>query len=200
MRWICVPSSSDINVAWFSILMLILTGSGWKSPSWNWGYAQGAGHDCAMICRTRWGTTENRKLLLENLLNPPPLPRVDDGEKLTVEQADNFREPKFEEVKLILGLAFQRGRWDGSDGGRGGYSEVLSLLASAERYESDDEEINSKYLIQDMKERFQLLSPSIEAKEEMANLHNLCEDDIDMMRRKCSALVLWQMGFIENGL
>ena len=152
-----------------------------------------------MICRKRWGTADNRKLLLENLSNPAPLPVTGTG-TCTVEEADDVREPKFEEVKLILGLAFQNGRWDGSDGGAGGYGDVLATLASAESYESDNGDLNAELFVKDMKERFHLVASSEEAMEEMNSLDSTCGNDVDRMRRKCSALVLSQMGFIENGL
>lgn len=161
-----------------------IPGSGWKSPSWNWGYGQGTGHDCAMICRKRWASREDRKDLLLKLTNPT---------------TDENREPNFEEVKLILGLAFQNGRWDRSDGGRGGYGEVLAIMANADRYESDDEDTNATLFSKDLMERFNLIA-SIDAMDEMNQVEQICGDDVDLMRRKCSALVLSQMGFVDKGL
>jgi hypothetical protein len=93
--------------------------SGWTNPQWNWGYARGTGHDCAAICRTRYQTRASRETLVQQLLlnhEEPPTTNI-------------------EEVKLVLALAWQKGRWDGSDGGRGGYGDVLAYMAQAERYE-----------------------------------------------------------------
>jgi hypothetical protein len=110
------------------------------------------------------------------------------------------RKPQnFEEVKLILALAWQRGRWDKSDGGKGGYGEVLSAMADARRYESGDEEDCSRVLVQDMQDRFPLLDPLLEDRVMMQSIFDL-EPDIDAARRRCSGLVLKAMGFIENGL
>eukprot|EP00984_Skeletonema_dohrnii_P029991 scaffold21033_cov71-Skeletonema_dohrnii-CCMP3373.AAC.1 len=86
--------------------------SGWKSKQWNWGSASGTGHDAAMICRRRWDSREERQKLVQSLLDPV---------EFKASYPDS--EVPFEEVKLVLGLAWQRGRWDGSDGGPGGYGE-----------------------------------------------------------------------------
>lgn len=103
----------------------------------------------------------------------------------------------FEEIKLVLGLAWQRGRWDGSDGGPGGYGDVLREMANANRYEVGND--CDKLLVQDMQERYHLLDPIDTDKEAMMSV---LEDtgNIDAARRKCSGLVLKSMGFVENGL
>lgn len=173
-----------------------IPGSGWKSPAWNWGYANGTGHDCAMICRARWDTREKRKALVDMLRNPK---EVNGCDSLSVETVDSMRDPPFEEIKLILGLAWQRGRWDGSDGGMGGYGDVLRYMAAAQRYETEDEWANSILLIKDMKERFHLIASDSSLKE-MQDLDYENSSDIDGMRRKCAGLVLSEMNFIENGL
>ena len=158
-------------------------GSGWTAPEWNWGYAQGTGHTCAAICREMYATREARQRLVDNLLEA------------------NLEKPSdVEEIKLILALEWQRGRWDGSDGGPGGYSQVLSSMAQARRYEigSDDECLQR--LVQDMAdpERFRRLRPMEDDVREMnaCLLTNSPEEGF----RKCSGLVLKAMGFIERGV
>jgi len=153
--------------------------SGWTSPEWRWGYGVGTGHDCAMICRQMYLTRESRENLVAELLEPK-------------------KKTSFEEVKLVLGLAWQNGRWDGSDGGPGGYGEVLTLMAEAQRYENGSEESCSQLLVQDMNDRFHLLNPTTEQLEIMKSI--LSDGDHDSARRRCAGLVLSAMEFIENGL
>lgn len=174
-----------------------IPGSGWVSPKWNWGSAAGTGHDAALICRRRWGSTDARKALVEALLNPKG---VSDETLSSIESVDESRQPPFEEVKLVLGLAWQNGRWDGSDGGRGGYGDILSSMAAAKRYESDDEKINAERFVEDMVKRFDLIASSSEAKDAMRKIESDCGADIDAARRKCSGMVLNEMGFIKKGL
>jgi len=111
---------------------------------------------------------------------------------------DKIRKPPFEEVKLVLGLTWQRGRWDGSDGGIGGYGDVLEYMAEC-RYETEDDQTNAIQLVTDMKKRFHLIA-SEAAAEKMKNLDHFCDGDVDLMRRKCAALVLSEMGFVKTGL
>ena len=169
--------------------------SGWKSPKWNWGSAIGTGHDCAKICRQNYATPKLRQELISNLLNA---------------QGNNEDLPlDFEEVKLTMALAWQRGRWDGSDGGKGGYGEVLEHLVRAERYETGSELEWSERWIRDLACRFHLLQPPADhlwTMERMLNEITLSnkEDHGDrsavfLTRRRCSGLVLHAMGFIENG-
>lgn len=153
--------------------------SGWTSPAWNWGYASGTGHDCAAISRQNYSTRQAREKLVQDLIAAGPEPQ------------------NFEEVKLVLGLALQNGRWDGSDGGRGGYGEVLSQMAAAKRYELGSEEECAKKFVQDMQARFHLLSPAADDQSLMDE--QLGEPDMDAARRRCSGLVLKAMGFIQNG-
>ena len=160
------------------------------SPQWNWGYASGTGHDCAAICRRKFASRAAREDLVESLLHP------------------NDKQPQpssFEEAKLVLGLAVQRGRWDGSDGGPGGYGDVLAAMADARRYETDGtEESRMINFRNDMKLRFRLLNPTEEDMETMESINvdgeDLNADELDAARRKCSGLVLKSMGFIDNGL
>ncbi|GKY99600.1 hypothetical protein MPSEU_000914300 [Mayamaea pseudoterrestris] len=156
--------------------------SGWTSPHWNWGSAVGTGHDCARISRQRYTTRQARQALIDNLL------------------AGNNEPSDFEEVKLALALFLQKSKWDGSDGGSGGYSEVLAFMAQADRYEAfseNDVAKCAKIFITDMKDRFQLLEPSKDAATAMSRVAG--EDNVDCAQRKCCGLVLKAMGFIDNG-
>jgi len=181
-------------------------GSGWSSPDWNWGYASGTGHDCAAICRARWGTEEARAALVDALLKSSSSSLVLDADADTDTDTDSAAipdaalDPPFEEVKLILALAWQRGRWDGTDGGRGGYGAVLSAMASADRYEPSSNPDRSRALIGDMKSRFRFLGPSEAESAEMDGVDPEGDGDLDAARRKCAGLVLRAMGFVRNGL
>lgn len=155
--------------------------SGWTSPDWNWGFAMGTGHDAALICRRQYSSSEARSQLVQTLI-----------------AADNTAEPNFEEVKLVLALAWQRGRWDGSDGGSGGYGEVLANMAKAKRYEVGPE--CSKLLVQDMQQRFQLLDPSLKEVELMQSVVETVDSNVEFARRRCAGLVLNSMGFVDGGL
>jgi hypothetical protein len=169
--------------------------SGWGSPQWNWGSAVGTGHDCAKICRKNYSTHMLRQALVTNLL--------------TAQGTEGDIPTNFEEVKLTLALVWQRGRWDGSDGGKGGYGEVLHNLVLANRYEGTNEIEWSKLWIEDLASRFHLLKPSsdqINSKECLMDSVRLCTNSLDIFdqtiyraRRQCSGLVLQASGFIENG-
>lgn len=179
-----------------------IEGSGWSSPHWNWGYAVGTGHDCAMICRKRWGTKEAREFLVESLLSPQSIRFSDDTNKYDIWEVDSQRDPPFEEVKLVLALAWQSGRWDGSDGGRNGYGEILSVMAQAERYEPSGETNEadcSRLFISDLQDRFHTISRT---EEDLHIMKSIDPDstDVDASRRKCAGLVLRAMGFINKGL
>ena len=151
--------------------------SGWTSPEWNWGYASGTGHDCAAICRRKYSTRGERSALIDELVSASPATDL-------------------EEVKLVMALAWQSGRWDGSDGGPGGYGDVLAAMADARRYE--DEKTGNLSLLRDMKERFGLLNPTNDDRIAMENLTDN-GDDVDSALRTCSGLVLKAMGFVESG-
>lgn len=111
------------------------------------------------------------------------------------------RKPQnFEEVKLVLALAWQRGRWDGSDGGRGGFGEVLTTMAQAKRYEVGNEEECSRLPVEDMRERFRLLTPHEDDLVMMQSVFDEAERDMDAARRRSSGLVLRAMRFVENGI
>lgn len=154
--------------------------SGWTSPDWNWGSAMGTGHDAAMICRRTYSTDKARAELVQTLI------------------AGDSKKPDFEEVKLVLALAWQQGRWTGSDGGRGGYGEVLASMAKAQRYEVGKE--CSKFLVQDMQQRFELLDPSDQELELMQTVIEVVDSDVELAKRRCAGLVLNAMGFVNGGL
>jgi hypothetical protein len=171
--------------------------SGWESPIWNWGSAVGTGHDCAKICRQKYSSLLERQELVDRLLAA-----LGDHDDIPSD---------FEEVKLVLALSWQRGRWDGTDGGEGGYSEVLHQLVLADRYEYGSELEWSQRWIEDMQKRFHRLRPS---STQITSMQNIVEsvqcynsndsksfDDsiVYSARRRCSGLVLQAMGFIENG-
>ena len=164
--------------------------SSWTSPEWNWGYASGTGHDCAAMCRRKFASRDARADFVASLLDP-----TSSSTSCSPEQSSLA----FEEVKLVLGLAIQRGRWDGSDGGPGGYGDVLAAMADARRYETDGtEESRMVNFVNDMKVRYRLLNPSEEDMEAMESVDVGIEANAAI--RKCSGLVLQSMGFIENGL
>lgn len=169
--------------------------SGWKSKQWNWGYAQGTGHDCAAICRRRWDSRQDREKLVQSLLDPV---------EFKASYPDS--EVPFEEIKLILGLAWQRGRWDGSDGGPGGYGEVLSIMVDARRYEDDDEVISALNFIEDVGKRFGTISRNAEELKRMKSIANDVrgkhaeKEEVFMDRREVAGMVLDAMGFIQTGL
>lgn len=162
--------------------------SGWTAPEFKWGYGDGTGHDCAAISRRTYATKQARSELVENLMNP-----ADESSSAT-------RVPEnFEEVKLLLALEWQNGRWDGSDGGPGGYGDVLEAMASAKRYEVGSDDECSRRLVEDMQGRFSLLAPGNKDAEAMATVLDDCGSDVDKAQRRCCGLVLKAMGFAENG-
>lgn len=172
--------------------------SGWSSPTWNWGSARGTGHDCAAICRRRWSSKSDRKELVNSLLNPVEF-------KATHPQS----EVPFEEIKLILGLAWQNGRWDGSDGGPDGYPSVLATMAAARRYEDDDEVISALNFIQDVSMKFDTISRNADELKLMKSIandvgrgkrHHAGKEEVFMARRTCAGLVLDAMNFVDKGL
>ena len=180
-----------------------IQGSGWGSPQWNWGYAQGTGHDCAAICRRKWGGNaadngkSDRRQLVQSLLDPVTFKGSHQSES----------EVPFEEIKLILGLAWQNGRWDGSDGGPNGYSHVLQIMANAHRYEQSDEVISALNFIEDVSARFDTIHRNAEELKRMKAIANDVRgghagrvEEVFMARRTVAGLVLDAMNFVENGL
>jgi hypothetical protein len=171
--------------------------SSWTSPQWNWGYAQGTGHDCAAICRRKFSTCQARSDFVDRLLQTTPSTLQGTAPDKT-EGIFNF-----EEVKLVLALAWQRGRWDGSDGGPGGYGEILSALAEASRYEDGlAVDIYKRWLL-DMSDpqRYNLLRPTPHQAQLMQSIRECSSaDDLESACLQCSGLVLQTMGFVERGL
>ena len=156
----------------------------------------GTGHDCAAICRRRWGIRENRSALVQLLIKG---------------QAED--DVTFEELKLILGLAWQNGRWNGSDGGAGGYSQVLAIMAEARRYELGNEVKSALNFIEDVRDRFSKIARNEKEMETMESIANgvlqlidkdeITEEEKDhvfLTRRMCAGMVLDAMNFVENGL
>ena len=169
--------------------------SGWSSPQWNWGSAIGTGHDCAMICRKLYNTKAEREKLVDSLLNP-----------IEYKSTHPEFEISFAEVTLILGLAWQNGRWDGSDGGPEGYGHVLSTMAAAKRYEEDDEVLSALNFIDDVSKRFSTISQNSDELNKMKSIaidirekHDATKEEVFMTRRICAGMVLDNMGWVENG-
>lgn len=148
--------------------------SGWRSPSWNWGYGIGTGHDCAKICRDTYSSSESRNDLIKNLMEP--------ASDLSA------RSPPFEEVKLVLALLWQRSR--------GPYGEVLEKMASCE-YEPEDGKsciTCDQKLVNDMQVRYPLICEKQSDLQQMEAL-DVSNGDIDLVKRKCAGLVLTAMRF-----
>ena len=207
--------------------------SGWSSPHWKWGEATGTGHACAVLCRRQYRTPESRRDLIANLVMTKE--EIRGGTTTTADNADDEkvvseaaaaaqRSPvNFEEVKLILALAWQKGLQNGHGGGGGGelrpYGEILDAMVQAERYENkavagsgpgpgrddddddnDDDKDNSLLLVQDMQKRYFFLTPEVDDKIRMNLLLYDGEEDWDWIRRRCSGLVLRALDFEDNGL
>lgn len=183
----------------------------------------GTGHDCAAIARQRYATKRTRQQLVQNLLlqqehevmftkdedngtddeNTHTKTNPNDGVVRTNEPVPTDFGNNFEEVKLVLGLLWQKSRWDGSDGGPGGYRDVLRSMIQARRYEPPQPEWESaRYLLQDVQERFHRLQPTPEQQSIMDELvaTETNVTNYDHKRRVCSGLVLQAMGFIDKGL
>jgi len=168
-----------------------IPGASWTSPTWNWGYAQGTGHDCAGICRGKYSSIEDRQALVDNLL------KIDIGDEPFVD---------VEELKLILGLAFQSGRWDGSDGGIGGYGSVLSMIAEAKRYEDESQTVSHGRLMMDLADRFPKVldwsRPTEGVRKTLEESMQSCIriPDVTVGLQRCCGLVFLAMGFVQKGL
>ena len=125
----------------------------------------------------------------------------------------------FEEVKLILALAWQRGRWDGSDGGPNGYRSVLATMVDARRYEhhhhdetdddDDDDVLSALNFIEDVTDKFHTISRNSDDLNKMKDIANgvvrnkkrhASREEIFTARRVCAGMVLDAMNFVDNGL
>ena len=160
-----------------------IDGASWTSSKWNWGYAVGTGHDCAAICRRKFETRDSREEWIRNIA---------------------CGEICIEEIKLVLALAWQKGRWDGSDGGEGGYGEVLEEMIKG-FYDTKDEEENARMMIIDLASRYPFISESsseLDVMEKIANqaieVENM--ETLESLRFECCEMVLKAMGFVERGL
>lgn len=167
-----------------------ISGSGWSSPEWHWGRASGTGHECAQLCRRKYDTPRARRELVAGLVLPKDAAGSDGAGRAPA---------SFEEVKLVLALAWQKAL-NGPDGEPRAYAEVLDAMAAAQRYEGGSDEENSLLLVQDMQKRFFFLDPAVEDRIDMNLLLYEGEGDWDWIRRRCSGLVLRAMDFEENGL
>lgn len=176
--------------------------SGWKSPQWNWGSARGTGHDCAAICRSRWSNKDDRRKLVHSLLAPVEYHAL-------LHPSSSYGEVSFEEIKLILALAWQRGRWDGTDGGPTGYRSVLQTMADARRYENENEILSALHFIEDVSAKFHSISRNAEELHKMKDIatsvvhgkkKHASKEEIFMARRMCAGMVLDAMHFVDNGL
>jgi hypothetical protein len=168
-----------------------IPGSGWTSPSWNWGSAQGTGHECAKICRKTYATAQDRAQLIENLL-------LEDKEDTPIRTPTDF-----EEIKLLLALVWQKYR--NMSIGNKMYGDLLDQMADG-RFDNevvsgeDDEAACSKLLVQEMQKRFIYLQPDVQDRITMNTLLYETGDDYDLSRRRCSGLVLKAMDFEDLGL
>jgi hypothetical protein len=130
----------------------------------------------------------------------------DDGTTSTTNQKQ-CSSINLHEMKLVLALEWQRGRWDGTDGGPNGYAVVLHNMATAQRYEDTKNNHGWHYLVNDMIDRFPTISSNETALQDMQS----CRQDVtsassstkEAAQRafcRCAGLVLREMGFIERGL
>mmetsp|Transcript_14486 Transcript_14486/g.21362 ORF Transcript_14486/g.21362 Transcript_14486/m.21362 type:complete len:203 (-) Transcript_14486:1328-1936(-) len=180
-----LPSSLAFSVGATSQVFGIPS-AGWTSPEWRWGEPSGMSHDCASQCRERFRTIEQREHLVDSLVN------IDED---TAGTDDGIL--SFEEIKLVLALAWQKARKNGFEGEA--YGVILDQMTEAERYESGDDEATSRLFVQDVQKRFFWLEPEVEDKIAMTMLWYDTED-YDVARRRCGGLVLKAIGFIEDGL
>ena len=117
----------------------------WSSPDWNWGSPFGLGHDCAMKCRQRFATEDQRRELVNSLVHA---------------DTDTQVLSNFEDVKMVLALAWQRGR--NFDPDLEAFGQILDQMADL-RYENrDDGEGNmegDRLLVQDLQKKYMWLQP-----------------------------------------
>lgn len=79
----------------------------WSDPELNWGYANGKGHDYAMVLRKKMKTQKEREEFCEKAL---------------------LGEVTYDELTLVLALRFQRAAREGKDGCGKGW-EIMNKLA-----------------------------------------------------------------------
>ena len=129
----------------------------WSSVDWNWGSPSGLGHDCALKCRQKFATKEQRRELVNSLLHA---------------DTDTQVLANFEDVKLVLALAWQRGRKFDPD--MEAFGQMLDEMAEL-RYEngassgSDGNNMDGdKLLVQDMQKRYIWLKPGEQIEEALS--------------------------------
>ena len=153
----------------------------------------GTGHDCAAICRRRWSDKTDRQKLVNSLLNPAGY-----------HSKHHDYEIPFEEIKLILGLLWQR------SGRSHSYNQVLENMARAGRYEENDEMLSAFNFITDVRDAFPDVALSKSDKDHMDSVAGEIQqyhsdplvnrEDVFRIRRICCGMVLEAMGFIERGI
>ena len=117
----------------------------WSSPDWNWGSPFGLGHDCAMKCRRRFATQEQRRELVNSLVHA---------------DTDTQVLSNFEDVKMVLALAWQRGRKFDPD--LEAFGQILDQMADLRYENGDDGEENmegDRLLVQDLQKKYMWLQP-----------------------------------------
>lgn len=110
----------------------------------------------------------------------------------------------FGEVKLILGLLWQRA------GRSHPYTKVLENMANAKRYEvPDDEVLSALNFITDVRDAFPGVARSKSDRDHMDSVageilqyhHHIADrEEVFRIRRVCAGMVLDAMGFVENGI
>uniref|UniRef100_A0A7S0FP45 Uncharacterized protein n=1 Tax=Minutocellus polymorphus TaxID=265543 RepID=A0A7S0FP45_9STRA len=159
----------------------------WSSPDWNWGSPFGLGHDCALRCRQTFATEEQRRELVNSLVHA---------------DTDTQILSNFEDVKLVLALAWQRARKFDPD--LESFGQVLDAMADLRYENGNDGEENmdgDRLLVQDLQKRYMWLKPEVDDKIQMNMLlYDHHDDDFDIVRRKAAGLVLKSMDFAVEGL
>ncbi|KAK3271326.1 hypothetical protein CYMTET_20316 [Cymbomonas tetramitiformis] len=166
--------------------------TGWASPTWNWGYANGDAHDAAYSLRQKLAKEKARRKWLNSLAcNPALVP--------------------WEEVKLALALLWQKAARERRDGGLTGWGFVLEQMSAA-RYEGGLEA--DRRLVRDMAERLHLLEDiSLELDECVIGDESFkrsaaavdkeepeLASDYDTERRELAIQVLVGLDFMSGGL
>ena len=117
----------------------------WSSPDWNWGSPFGLGHDCAIKCRQRFATEDQRRELVNSLVHA---------------DTDTQVLSNFEDVKLVLALAWQRGR--NFDPDLEAFGQILDQMADLRYENGGDGEGNmegDRLLVQDLQKKYMWLRP-----------------------------------------
>ena len=132
--------------------------SGFSDPNWNWGSANGTGHDAAMAIRRSLGTNDRRKEFMRNLL--------DNSETISVD-----------DMKLALALRFQRASYEGIAGGKEG-NRIMTNMAAL-KYENADGEAK---LLLDLNALIEIISESSTSNVSCSLLRPAAAQVLDGMR------------------